>query len=118
MVDDEGTQGRKLIAGLSIEGFDVERVNDADGALEALEAAPADLVLVDLMVPGLNGLDLARRIRARYPTLRIVLTSEYPLSERQLERVSCGANAFVTKPYELAELMTFLRRKVSSPGIC
>jgi DNA-binding response OmpR family regulator len=63
------------------------------------------------MMPGLNGLELARQIRQSFPAVRVVLSSAYHLSARQVERADCGAIGFVPKPYSLAELCSFLRAK-------
>lgn len=65
------------------------------------------------MMPGINGLDLARRLRFRCPGLRVVLTSAYHLSERQLARADVGAVGFVPKPYQLEDLVVFLREKLA-----
>lgn len=122
IVDDEENQRRTLSIGLRLEGFDVVVASSSQEALRALSAAGGgvDLALVDLMMPGLNGLELARQIRQSFPTVRVVLSSAYHLSARQVERADCGAIGFVPKPYRLAELSSFLRAKakVASPPAC
>ena len=65
------------------------------------------------MLPGTNGIQLARLVRERHPGTRVVLTSAYHLSERQLARADCGAAGFVPKPLDLGELAQFLRSKVA-----
>jgi DNA-binding response OmpR family regulator len=119
IVDDEDNLVRTLTIGLRLEGFEVAIARDAEGALQSLEAAPADIAIVDLMMPGTNGMELARKLRSLHPALRVVLTSAYHLSERQLTRADCGVVGFVPKPCVLSELIEFLRRKleVSSPSI-
>lgn len=113
IVDDEENQRRTLSIGLKLEGFDVVVAGSSQEALQALgsDAATVDLALIDLMMPGLNGLDLARQMRRLYPSVRVVLSSAYHLSARQVERADCGAIGFVPKPYRLAELSSFLRAK-------
>ncbi len=100
--------------GLRVEGFDVEVEPHADGALRLLANQEFDAAVVDLMLPGTNGIQLARLIRERHPRTRIVLTSAYHLSERQLVRVDCGAVGFVPKPFDLTELARFLHGKLLS----
>jgi DNA-binding response OmpR family regulator len=115
VVDDEANHVRVLAIGLRIEGFDVLTATDADSAHRALaQNAGIDLVIVDLMMPGTNGIQFARDLRQRYPEMRVVLTSAYHLSERQLVRADCGAVGFVPKPYDLTELARFLRSKLPS----
>lgn len=113
IVDDEENQRRTLSIGLKLEGFEVIVAGSSQEALQILasEGLTIDLALIDLMMPGLNGLDLARQMRRLHPNVRVVLSSAYHLSARQVERADCGAIGFVPKPYRLAELSTFLRSK-------
>jgi DNA-binding response OmpR family regulator len=112
IVDDQANHARVMSIGLRIEGFDVETAKDAEGALMQLGTAEFDVAIVDLMMPGTNGIQLARLVRERYPQTRVVLTSAYHLSERQLVRADCGAVGFVPKPFDLSELARFLRTKM------
>ena len=112
IVDDEENQRRTLSIGLKLDGFEVSVASSAADALRRLAAPPPiDLTMIDLMMPGLNGLELARQIRRLYPAVRVVLSSAYHLSARQVERADCGAVGFVPKPYRLDELCSFLRSK-------
>ncbi len=112
IVDAEETQVRALSAGLALEGMAVAFAGTGDAALRLLAAPESvDLALIDLMIPGLNGLDLSRRIRRDFPQVRVLLTSIYHLSARQLELANCGAVGFVPKPYKLGELCSFVRAK-------
>ena len=113
VVDDEANQARVMAIGLRVEGFDVETACDADSALSLLAAGPFDLAIVDLMMPGTNGIQLARAVREQHPGLQVVLTSAYHLSEPQLLRADCGAVGFVPKPFDLTELARFVRAKLS-----
>jgi len=115
VVDDEANHARVMAIGLRIEGFEVEAAADAEGALRVMAGEPFDLAIVDLMMPGTNGIQLARMIRERFPCARVVLTSAYHLSERQLVRADCGAVGFVPKPFDLTELARFLRAKLAAP---
>ncbi len=117
IIDDELNLRRSLAIGLKLEGFETEAVGTADDALEMLAGRAFDLVLVDLMMPGVHGLELARRIRQLHPTVRIVLTSAYHLSERQMAQADCGAIGFVPKPYDIDDLSRFLHTKLAGPGL-
>jgi DNA-binding response OmpR family regulator len=112
VVDDEANHARVIAIGLRVEGFQVETAQDAEAALAAVAASPFDLAIVDLMMPGTNGIQLARLIRDRHPETRVVLMSAYHLSERQLVRADCGAVGFVPKPFDLTELARFLKSKL------
>jgi DNA-binding response OmpR family regulator len=113
VVDDDPNHARVTAIGLRIEGFEVELAQNAPEALELMAREPFEVAVVDLMLPGTNGIQLARLVRERHPGTRIVLTSAYHLSERQLVRVDCGAVGFVPKPFDLTELAGFLRSKLA-----
>jgi DNA-binding response OmpR family regulator len=118
IVDDEENQRRSLALGLAAEGFDVLEADGGDDALRLLRgASPVDLALVDLMMPGQSGLEVARRLRWMSPSTLVVLTSAYHLSVRQLQRADCGAVGFVPKPYHLPDLCAFLRQKLRPPSL-
>ena len=101
--------------GLRIEGFDVETADSADAALSLMASGAFDVAIVDLMMPGTNGIELARTLRDRHPKTCVVLMSAYHLSERQLLRADCGAAGFVPKPFDLTDLARFLRAKMQDP---
>ena len=111
VVDDEQNQLQTLAIGLRSNGFEVSIASTASEALDILAREPADIALIDLMMPELNGLELARQIRTQNPRVRVVLSSAYHLSARQVERADCGAVGFVPKPFALHELCAFLRSK-------
>lgn len=114
IVDDQETQRKSLAIALRLDGFEVSCAASATDALASLSDKEYDLALVDLMMPGINGLDLARQLRTLFPRVKVVLTSAYHLSERQLRRAECGVVGFVPKPFQMAELVQFLRAKAAS----
>lgn len=113
VVDDESNHRRSLAIGLRLAGFEVQEAPDGATALEMLADASFEAAVVDLMMPGMNGLELARRIRFRHEEVRVVLTSAYHLTERQLERADVGCIGFVPKPYRIDELAAFIRGKLT-----
>jgi len=114
IVDDEENQRRTLCIGLRIDGFDVQQASTAADALRILSESQVDVMLADLMMPGINGLELARQVRQLFPSVKVVLTSAYHLSESQLRRADCGAVGFVPKPFEMRELVAFLQAKAGT----
>ncbi len=78
-------------------------------ALEALPEAGADLVLVDLSLPGMSGIELVRKIAEAYPRIRILVTSGYSDREHVQESLAAGAHAFVPKG-NIAELEAEIKR--------
>jgi len=114
IVDDEPNQRTSLAIGLRLEGFEVSEAGDGIEALERLEHLDVDAAIVDVMMPRMNGLDLARRMAESYPAIRVLLTSAYHLSERQIERAGIAALAFVPKPCVVDELARYLREHLGA----
>lgn len=115
IVDHEAGEQRSLALALGVTGFRVATASSESAVFAELEQhGPFDVVLVDLMIPGLNGLNLARALRQTHPHARVILTSAYPLSQRQLERANCGATGFIPKPYEVDEVAQYVKRKVAT----
>jgi DNA-binding response OmpR family regulator len=118
LVDTPDGDASLLASALRVEGFQVLVAGTAKEARAALETSPVVLTLVDLMLRaenGSNGLELAREIKIAHPGMRVLLTSPYYLSERQLERADCGVSGFIPKPYDVVEVVSFILAKVSGP---
>lgn len=106
-----------LASALRVEGFRVHHAASSDAAKHRLREGPVAIALVDLMHPGCaaNALELAREIRHAHPDTRVLLTSAYHLTERQLERADCGVSGFIPKPYNVDEVVSFIHDKASAP---
>jgi two-component system phosphate regulon response regulator OmpR len=117
LVDTSDSDAALLASALRVDGFDVVIAKSAPDARQVLSERPIVLTVVDLMLrsEGANGLDLARELRQAHPGMRIFLTSSYHLSERQLERADCGVSGFIPKPYDLHEVVSFVRSKLAGP---
>jgi DNA-binding response OmpR family regulator len=113
VVDDEHEKRAALCAALVGEGFDAVAASSADAAQTAQDVGP-QLAIIDLMLHGTNGFELARRLRKSSPEVGVILTSDYHFSPTQLERMDCGAIAFVPRPFALEELAVFLRAKLDA----
>jgi len=114
VVDDEANGAQAMALGLRVEGFEVDTAVDAEAALALMARATFDVVIADLMMPITNGIQLARLIRDKHPTSRVILMSAYHLSEPQLVRCDCGAVGFIPKPFNSSELARLLRIKLAA----
>jgi two-component system, OmpR family, response regulator RegX3 len=115
VVEDEDAIADPLVAGLRREGYHVSRVATGEGALEA---APTDLVLLDLRLPDLDGLDVCRRIREHSRVPIIVLTARGEEADRVVG-LELGADDYLVKPYGMRELIARIRavmRRTDSRG--
>jgi two-component system phosphate regulon response regulator PhoB len=107
VVEDESSLALLLVYNLEAEGFFVEHVDRGDEAELRLAEAPPDLVILDWMLPGVSGLEICRRLRARDDTRDmpvIMLTARGEESER-VRGLSVGADDYVVKPFSTPELM-------------
>lgn len=111
VVEDEQALGLLLAYNLEAEGFTVERVERGDDAEMRLAEMPPDLVILDWMLPGVSGLEICRRLRARETTRTlpvIMLTARGEEAER-VRGLSVGADDYVVKPFSVPELMARVR---------
>jgi two-component system response regulator RegX3 len=93
---------------LAAEGFDVQGVSDGKVALETARAQPFDLVILDLMLPGLSGTEICRRLRAESAVPIIMLTARDSEADRVLG-LETGADDYITKPFSEVELLSRVR---------
>jgi two-component system response regulator RegX3 len=93
---------------LVAEGFDVEGASDGTMALEAAEAERFDLVILDLLLPGLSGTEICRRLRAKSAVPIIMLTARDAEADRVLG-LEIGADDYITKPFSEVELLSRVR---------
>jgi DNA-binding response OmpR family regulator len=108
VVDDEATILEFLGMGLGYEGFAVETAVDGPSALAAADRFRPDLVLLDVMLPGLDGVEVCRRLRARGDIGIIMLTAKGEVDER-IAGLDAGADDYVPKPFRFQELLARIR---------
>lgn len=101
-----------LSMGLRLEGLGVTGTTSAPRALELMSRGGYDVALIDLMIPEINGLELARTVRARHPGVVTILMSDYLLSPAQLAKANTGVVGFVPKPCRFGEVARFVRAKL------
>jgi len=104
VVEDDATVAEVVSRYLERAGFSVERVADGPSALSAAAARPPDLVVLDLMLPGLDGLEVCRRLRRTSPVPVVMLTALGEETDRVLG-LELGADDYVTKPFSPRELV-------------
>ncbi len=104
IVDDEPRLRQVLVRLMARDGFACADVGDAEAALAALEAAPATLLLSDLRLPGIDGVELLRRVRDRWPDTAVVMISAVADVEVAVGCLALGAMDYLTKPFHLEEV--------------
>ena len=108
VVDDEPQITRVLRTSLSSQGYDIRVANDGETALEILKDWTADLVITDLSMPNMDGLELCRRLRAKSQVPIIVLSVKGE-EQTKVKALDAGADDYVTKPFGINELLARVR---------
>ena len=104
IVDDERTLARAIKAFLTESGYEAEVAGDAEQALRLLETMRPDVVFSDVRLPGMNGIELLRRIREFDPAIPVIIMTAHGTIEGAVEAVKLGAFDYLKKPVDLEEL--------------
>ncbi len=110
IVDDEPVVCREVKRCLSKEPYAIETFGDGESALRRMEDYCFDLVLCDLNLPGLNGLDVLKFVRKRHPQSEVILITAYSSVDTAIDAIRSGAFHYVTKPIKFAELRVLVKR--------
>jgi two-component system response regulator MprA len=109
LVDDDARILRMLERTLSAEGYAVDAVADGGAALASVERSVPDLIVLDVTMPGLDGLAVTRRLRARRLAVPILLLTARDALEERVAGLDAGADDYLVKPFEIEELMARVR---------
>ncbi|MBL0886116.1 response regulator transcription factor [Myceligenerans indicum] len=104
VVDDDRTVAEVVVAYLERAGIDADHATDGFGALASVATAPPDAVVLDLMLPGLGGLEVCRRLRQLHPDLPVLMLTARGEEEDRVLGLEMGADDYVTKPFSAREL--------------
>jgi nitrogen regulation protein NR(I) len=99
---------------LTEEGHQVEIETRGDSGLDRARTDPFDVVITDMKLPGLNGLDLVRQLRTARPRLPIILITAHGTTETAIEATKSGAYDYLLKPFEMPELIELVERAVTN----
>jgi two-component system copper resistance phosphate regulon response regulator CusR len=109
LVEDEEKVSRFVVRGLTAESFAVDAALDGQTGLELATAYNYDLIVLDLMLPGLNGTELLRRIRLNDHRVPILMLTARDGVADKVEHLEAGADDYLTKPFAFAELMARIK---------
>jgi DNA-binding response OmpR family regulator len=119
VVDDDLTVAGVVMGYLDRAGHQAVHVADGQKALDAIAAEPPDLVVLDLMLPEVDGLEVCRRVRAQHPQLPIIMLTALGEADERIAGLELGADDYVTKPFSPRELIlrieSVLRRASAAP---
>ncbi len=108
IVEDERKMAQFLMMELEHEGYDVEIVYNGREAMELIQNESFDVVLLDIMLPGINGMEVCRRVRQFSDVPIIMVTAKADVTDRVMG-LDTGANDYLTKPFAIEELLARIR---------
>jgi len=112
LVEDDERISQPLVRMLEAEGFAVRHAGTGAATLAAVEAELPDLVLLDLSLPDIDGLELCRRLRAAHPAVPIVMLTARNEEVDVVVGLDAGADDYITKPFRVAELTARIRTRL------
>ena len=119
VVDDDDTVASVVVSYLERAGHEVDRVSDGQAALYGVAKSPPDLMVLDLMLPEVDGLEVCRRVRRTHADLPIIMLTALGEAEDRIAGLEVGADDYVTKPFSPRELVlridSVLRRSAMTP---
>jgi two-component system, OmpR family, response regulator MprA len=109
VVDDEPQLRRALERALKLEGYEVALANDGEEALRSVGTGPLDAIVLDVLMPKLDGLEVCRELRARGDDTPILMLTARDAVQDRVDGLDAGADDYVVKPFALEELLARLR---------
>ncbi|WP_276581769.1 response regulator transcription factor [Cellulomonas sp. RIT-PI-Y] len=116
VVDDEATLAELLSTALRYEGWQVEHALTGQTAIKQAKHLDPDVILLDVMLPDLSGLEVLRRIRATHPTVPVLFLTAKDAVEDRIAGLTAGGDDYVTKPFSLEEVVARLRALLRRTG--
>jgi DNA-binding NtrC family response regulator len=110
VVDDELFVRELLFEFLSKEDYEVVLADCGEKALELIKSEPTEVALIDLKMPGMNGIETLKKIKEVRPSTLSIIMTGYPTLESSIEALRCGAYDYVMKPFKLNELKSSLEK--------
>ena len=110
VVEDEDIMRESLVDWFSSEDHKVDAAADGDNALKDIDLEDYDVMIVDLKLPGRDGLSVLSEVRVKNPKAKVVIITAYPSVDTAVEAMRRGAVDYLPKPFEMARLQTSIRR--------
>jgi len=110
VVDDELFVRELLLEFLSTQGYEVFLADSGEKAVELIQTQPADVVLLDLKMPGMDGIETLKQIKKIAPEVLAIIMTGYPTIESSIEALRNGACDYVIKPFKLDELKSSIEK--------
>ncbi len=109
VVEDDENLRLPLVDNLEDEGFEVQQAASGESAIEAAARTPFDVIVLDIMLPGMSGYEVCKALRGAGSTASVLMLTARSLEDDVVTGFDAGADDYLTKPYRLRELMARLR---------
>ena len=113
IVEDEGTLRESLKRVLSREGYVVDAVDSSESAIAVIGQKAFDLVVTDIILPGISGMELLKKCREKNPTLIVIIITAYATIEAAVEAIRAGAFEYLVKPIIHEELKAVIEKALA-----
>ncbi len=110
IADDDHIEKESLATILQREGYEIITAGDGKEALEKIEQSPPDLVLTDLKMPYLNGLELLSEVKSKYPDIEVIIITGYATVESAINAMKVGAIDYISKPFNVEEVKIIIKK--------
>jgi DNA-binding NtrC family response regulator len=117
VLDDEAIVRRELVRSLKKEGYETEPFANGESALSRLAETTFDLLLCDLRLPGMSGIEVMKAARAGDPSIEVIILTGFASVDSAIEAIRAGAFHYVTKPLKMAELKVLVQRALEKVAL-
>ncbi len=117
VADDDHIEKESLATILQREGYETITAGDGKEALEKIESTLPDLVLTDLKMPYVNGLELLTEIKSKYPDIEVIIITGYATVESAINAMKVGAIDYISKPFNVEEVKIIIRKTLEQKGL-
>ncbi len=117
VADDDPSILNILKLGLHVKGYEVITASDGKSALQGLEQNRPDLVVLDIEMPHMTGIEVLRRLRKDWPALPVVIMTAHGTISLAVEAMKEGATEFITKPFEMDQLLLVIQKALEREGL-
>ena len=116
LVDDEKEFVSTLAERLRLRGIQADDTGSGEEALRLIDDATPQVVVLDVMMPGMGGLEVLRRVKSRYPQIEVILLSGIGSTKEAVEGMKLGAFDFLMKPLQIEELIEKIGKAIKKAG--
>lgn len=116
LVDDEEDFVSTLAERLRLRGIEAQTAANGEEALQSIDTDPPQVVLLDLLMPGLGGLEVLRRIVRKHPQIKVILLTGRGSTREGIEGIRLGASDFLMKPVKIEELIQKMSEALQATG--